>query len=99
MFQVLIRHAEVQKTRYSHGLYVKFSVLGESKYAETPVKSNTLSPEFNFSKIFSFPAITADHLEWFEHGCLSFLVYAKQNDKIQDQRLAKMTTKVNFSLY
>lgn len=92
-FKVTIRNAEVQKSRYSHGLYVKFKSYGETKEAETPVKANTLSPEFNFSKIFSIPAIGEDHLQWFEFGNLSFNLYGKQNDKVTDQRLAKMTTK------
>ena len=43
--------------------------------------------------MFSFPAITEEHLEWFVTGCLSFNMYGKQNDKIIESR-QKMTTKV-----
>ena len=74
-------------------MYVKFKCFGEKEYAETPMVSDSLTPEFNYSKIFSFPAVTEDHLEWFDNGCLSFEVYGKQNDKVIDQRLAKMSTK------
>ncbi|XP_065676074.1 kinesin-like protein KIF28 [Hydra vulgaris] len=92
-FKVLLRSAEVHKARYSHGLYVKFLTFGEKTPFETPVINGTLSPQFNFSKIISMPSITDDHLNWFEHGCLSFNLYGKQNPNAIDQRLAKMTTK------
>ncbi len=68
--------------------------MGETEPTETPVVSGTLSPEFNHSKIASFTSITEDHLEWFDTGCLTFSVYGKQVDKVSDQRLLKMTTKV-----
>lgn len=74
-------------------MYVKFKCFGEKEYAESQMISDTLNPEFNYTKIFSFPAVTEDHLEWFDNGCLSFETYGKQSDKILDPRLAKMTTK------
>lgn len=92
-FKVTIRNAELQKSKFSHGVYVKFKCFGEQEEASTPMIADTLSPEFNYSKIFSFQAVSEDHLRWFDDGCLSFQVYGKQNDKIIDQRLSKMTTK------
>jgi len=91
-FKVLVRNAEVQMARYSHGLYIKFHSFKESDPAVTPTKTGTLSPNFNFSKLFSFHAILEEHLDWFETGCLSFNLYGKQNDKLIESRL-KMTTK------
>ena len=92
-FKVTVRNAELQKSKFSHGIYVKFKCFGETDEAETPMIAGTLSPEFNYTKIFSFPAVGEEHLAWFDNGCLSFQTYGKQNDKIIDQRLAKMTTK------
>lgn len=68
--------------------------MGDTENTETPVVNDTLSPEFNHSKLISFPSITDEHLEWFESGCITFSVYGKQVDTVSDQRLLKMTTKV-----
>ena len=90
---MLLKNAEVLSARYSFGLYIKFHSYRESDPTVTPAKEGSLTPTFNFSKMFSFPAITEEHLEWFETGCLSFNMYGKQNDKIIESR-QKMTTKV-----
>eukprot|EP00112_Aurelia_sp_Birch-Aquarium-sp1_P014219 Seg3055.2 transcript_id=Seg3055.2/GoldUCD/mRNA.D3Y31 product="Kinesin-like protein KIF28P" protein_id=Seg3055.2/GoldUCD/D3Y31 len=92
-FKVNIRNAEVQKARFSQGLYIKYTTMGETEPAETPVVKDTLAPEFNHSKIFSFPSITDDHLEWFDSGCITFFVFGKQIDTVSDGRLLKMSTK------
>lgn len=92
-FMVKVINAEVQKARYCHGLYMKYTSFGEENPTLTEVKVDTLSPVFNHSKIYSFPAVSEDHLNWFETGSLSFSLYAKQNDQIVDARLAKLTTK------
>eukprot|EP00794_Sanderia_malayensis_P019281 gene19281-21207_t len=92
-FKVTVRHAEVQKARFSQGIFVKYRTMGETETTETQVITGTLSPEFNHSNIVSFSSITEDHLEWFDTGCITFSVYGKQVDTVSDQRLLKMTTK------
>jgi len=92
-FKVLVRHAEVNRTCYSHGIYVKYQTYGEKEMTETPTVLKTLSPEYNHSKVFSIPAIGEEHLEWFDSGCLTFYVYGKQVEGNNDPSLAKMTTK------
>ena len=77
---------------------MKFKSYNEEELTETPTKTGTLSPEFNFSKVFSFSAITQEHLDWFENGCITFMLYGKQEDSVPDSRLMKMTTKVNSNL-
>ena len=93
--QVKVINAEVQKARYSHGLYIKYTSFGEQEPTTTDTKADTLSPVFNHSKVYSFPSVTEEHLNWFETGSLSFCLYAKQSDQIVDARLSKLTTKVN----
>ena len=73
--------------------------MGETEPTETPIVKDTLSPEFNHSKIFSFPSITEDHLEWFDTGCITFFVYGNQIDTVSDARLLKMSTKVGLHYY
>lgn len=73
--------------------------MGETEPAETPVVKDTLAPEFNHSKIFSFLSITDDHLEWFDSGCITFFVFGKQIDTVSDGRLLKMSTKVGLRYY
>lgn len=89
-------NCEVQKARYCHGLYIKYTSFGEENATVTETKADTLSPVFNHSKIYSFPSVTEEHLNWFETGSLSFSLYAKQNEQIVDARLAKLTTKVRI---
>eukprot|EP00111_Clytia_hemisphaerica_P009015 TCONS_00026419-protein len=92
-FMVKVINCEVQKARYCHGLYMKYTSYGEENACLTEIKKDTLSPVFNHSKIYSFPAVAEEHLNWFEAGSLSFSLYAKQNDQIFDAKLAKLTTK------
>ena len=73
---------------------MKYTSYGEENPCVTEVKKDTLSPVFSHSKIYSFPAVAEEHLNWFETGSLSFSLYAKQNDQIFDAKLAKLTTKV-----
>ena len=64
------------------------------EYTKSPVVKDSLSPEFNHSTVFSFPAIRDEHLEWFESGCITLMLYAIQEASVADARLSKMTTKV-----
>lgn len=92
-FTINIASAEVQKTRHRHGLYVTFQCHGDEAPTQTPVIGDTLNPQFNFSKIFSYPAVNEQILEWFEQGCVTFYLYGKQNDEVSDVRMQKISTK------
>ncbi|EDO35613.1 predicted protein [Nematostella vectensis] len=92
-YKVTIRSADIHKARFNKGVYIKYKCLGDEEFTQTDTKANTLSPEFNNSKVFSIPSISEKHLEWFENGCITFMVYGRQEDSIPDPRLSKMTTK------
>jgi len=92
-YKVLIRHTEVNKSCYRHGIYVQYKAYGEQKPTQTKTIYETLAPEFNESQVFSIPAIGEEHLDWFDSGCLTFYVYGKQTDGNNDPKLVKMTTK------
>ncbi|CAB3998979.1 kinesin KIF28P [Paramuricea clavata] len=93
-YKVTIRTAEVHNSRFSKGLYVQYKTYDQSEeYTKSPVVKDCLSPEFNYSTIFSFPAIRDEHLEWFDTGCITLMMYAIQEDSLADARLSKMTTK------
>jgi len=93
-FQVSIRSAEIFKARFSLGLHIKYRVYKDQEYTQTKMIKGTLTPEFNHSKVFSFPCIEQEHLDFFESGCITFLVYGVQEDKMADSKLSKMTTRV-----
>ncbi|XP_046842712.1 kinesin-like protein KIF28P [Xenia sp. Carnegie-2017] len=93
-YKVTIRTAEVRNSRFSKGLYVKYKTFDQTEeFTKSPVVKDSLSPEFNHSTIFSFPAIRDEHLEWFENGCITLMLYAIQKESLADSRLSKMTTK------
>jgi len=92
-FKVTVRNAEIMKSRFSQGIYIKYRTMGDTEDTETPIVKETLSPEFNHSRLFSYPSITEEHLEWFDSGFITFSVYGKQVDTVSDKRLLKMTTK------
>ena len=56
----------------------------------------TLEPEFNHSKVFSFNCITDEHLDFFDHGCITLMLYGNQEDVKPDPRFTKMSTKVRY---
>ncbi|KAJ8302783.1 hypothetical protein KUTeg_019179 [Tegillarca granosa] len=95
-FQVTIQKAQINKARFSKGISVKYKVNLSSKskdFIETPVVKNTLEPEFKHSKVISIPKLKAKHLQFFEHGCITFCVYGKQEDTLPDPKLLKLTTR------
>ena len=89
-----VRSAEVIKARFSKGVRVKYRVYKDKDITQTPLVKGTLNPEFKHSKVVSFPAITQDHLDFFETGSITFMLYGVQEDTISDPKLARMTTKV-----
>ena len=92
-FKLTISNAEIQKSRYNHGLYVKYICYGDKTPTETPVIFDTLSPVFNYTRKILFSSVGEEHLDWFDNGYLSFQIYGKQKEGVIDQRLLKMTTK------
>lgn len=94
--KVTLRTGEVHKSRFSRGIYVKYKTQNDEEYTVTETKMNTLSPEFNHTKIFSIPNVTQETLDWFDSGCITFLMYGRQEDCVADPKLSKMTTKVLF---
>ena len=59
----------------------------------------TLEPEFNHSKVFGFNCVTDEHLEFFDHGCITLMLYGNQEDVKPDPRFMKMSTKVGYISY
>ena len=94
LLQITIRSADIHKARFSKGTKIKFRVYKDEEYSETKMMKGTLSPEFKFSKVFSFPAITQEHIDFFDSGCITFLLYGLQEDTGTDSKMNKMTTKV-----
>ena len=56
----------------------------------------TLEPEFNHSKVFSFNSVRDEHLDFFDHGCITLILYGNQEDVKPDPRFMKMSTKVTL---
>nr|XP_006814113.1 PREDICTED: kinesin-like protein KIF28P-like [Saccoglossus kowalevskii] len=92
-FKVNVKSCDVNKARYSKGLFVKYRVHDQDDYTQTKTLSGSLSPEWNHSKVVSFPSMTKDHLEYFDSGCITFLLYGVQEDTMPDSNLSKMSTK------
>ncbi|XP_064640023.1 kinesin-like protein KIF28 isoform X2 [Lineus longissimus] len=92
-FKVTIRGAEVNKARFSKGLMIKYKVFKDGEYTVTPTIKGTLTPEFKHSRIISYPSITEEHLEYFDNGSITFLLYGLQEDSKTDPKLQKMTTR------
>ncbi|XP_060596414.1 kinesin-like protein KIF28 [Ruditapes philippinarum] len=92
-FKVTVGSAEVYKTRFSKGIQVKYRVYKDEKLTETPLMKNTLKPNIKHSKVFTFGKVTKEHLEFFESGCITFLVYGTQEDATPDPKLLKYSTK------
>ncbi|XP_038077973.1 kinesin-like protein KIF28P isoform X3 [Patiria miniata] len=92
-FKVNIRNGEIHKSRFSHGLKVKYKCYNENEYTWTDEKKETLSPEWNHSRIVSIPSTTEDVLSYFENSSVKFSVYGRQIDTAPDSKLTKLTTK------
>ncbi|XP_069112007.1 kinesin-like protein KIF28 isoform X3 [Argopecten irradians] len=96
-YKVLVREAEINKSRFSRGIRVQFTLpfvnKKEPEVVQTPVIKNTLSPAFNFSKVLTISKVQKKHLEFFDNGCLTFYVYGVQEDTLPEPSLSKLTTK------
>ena len=74
---------------------MKYRVYKDNTMTETPLVKNSLVPQFKHSKVFTFSKITEEHLQFFESGCITFLIYGTQEDAIPDSKLLKYTTRVS----
>ncbi|XP_033755330.1 kinesin-like protein KIF28P isoform X3 [Pecten maximus] len=96
-FKVVVGKAEINKSRFSRGIRVQFALpfsnKKEPEVVQTQVMKNTLSPEFKFSKVLSINKVQKKHLEFFDHGCLTFYVFGMQEDTLPEPNLSKLTTK------
>ncbi|XP_033626333.1 kinesin-like protein KIF28P isoform X2 [Asterias rubens] len=92
-FKVSIRNGEVHKSRFSKGLKVKYKCYNEQEFTLTNEIKDTLSPEWNHSRIVSIPSVTEDVLAYFENSSIKFSLYGKQIDSAPDSKLSKLTTK------
>lgn len=94
----MIRNGEINNARYDKGLQVKYAVLDEEQLTETNMIKGTLKPQFNHNRVITFSQVKEEHLEFFECGFITFLVYGKQVEIEPDKRLKKMSTKVRFTV-
>ncbi|GFO20644.1 kinesin-like protein, partial [Plakobranchus ocellatus] len=92
-FKIEVKSAEIHKPRFSKGIKVKYRLLTDKDFTETNQVVGTLSPDFNHSRVVSIPKLKQQHLDFFEHNSITFLVYGKQEDTAGDPKLAKLTTK------
>ncbi|XP_072169328.1 kinesin-like protein KIF28P [Diadema setosum] len=92
-FRVLIRSGEINKSRFSRGLYVKYKFMNEEEYAVTPTIKDTLSPQWSHSRVVSIQSIQQEHLDFFESQSISFQIYGIQVDSDPDPKMTKLTTR------
>ena len=95
-FKVEIRCAEIHKARFAKGTKIKFRVYKDEAYSETKMVKGSLTPEYGFNKVLSFSKIGQEHLDFFDTGSITFMLYGLQEDGGPDNRKGKMTTKVGI---
>merc|ERR1712235_5874 len=79
--KVDVRSADINNSRFTHGLYVQYGrgFLAEKKDAyKTKCLDGSLSPKWNDSRLISIPKMTEEILEAFESDSITFTVYGKQ---------------------
>lgn len=60
--------AEINKSRFSKGIRVKYRVFKDEHYTETDLQKDTLSPKFKHAKLYTFDNITQEELDFFDSG-------------------------------
>jgi hypothetical protein len=70
-------------------------MFGHAEEISTPVQRG-LNVVFNYTKQFNFAKVKPDLLEWFESGCLSFRVYAAQ-EETDDTALARSSRRLSLN--
>jgi len=79
--KVDVRSADINNSRFTHGLYVQYGCgfLAEKKDAyKTKCLDGSLSPKWNDSRLIAIPKMTEEILEAFESDSITFTVYGKQ---------------------
>jgi len=95
--KVTLRNAEISNERYDKGVQVKYSVRGEDEPTVTKmIARGGCTPQFNHNRIITISCVLEEHLEYFDSGCITFLVYGRQVDATPDERLQKMSTRVRI---
>nr|XP_026689448.1 kinesin-like protein KIF28P isoform X4 [Ciona intestinalis] len=92
-FKITIRNCEINNSRYSKGVYVRHKTLGDKDPIKTKVVEDTLSPEFNYSRIITIPSVNQEHLDYFESQSITFFVHGCQVDTPPVASVKKLTTK------
>ncbi|CAK8695890.1 unnamed protein product [Clavelina lepadiformis] len=92
-FKIQIRTCEINNSRFTKGTYVKYKTYADEAIVKTRVVKETLSPEFNHSRVVAIPSVTQDHLDYFDNGSVTFFVYACQEDTPPNPSVKKLTTK------
>ena len=68
---------------------------GDDEQTATPmVVKGGRTPQFSHSRVVSLSCVVEEHLDYFETGCITFLIYGRQADSPPDKRLQKMSTRV-----
>ena len=93
-----MKNGIIHKSRFAKGIKVKYRVYKDKELTETPYVKNSLKPDFKHSKVFTFKKITKEHLEFFESGCITFLVFGTQEDTVPDAKMMKYSTRVCTSV-
>lgn len=91
-FKVIVQKVTIYNPRYKHGLYVSYYEKDALKPTKTTIISDTLCPEYNYINLISIPRVDASHLDWFNNDYLTFHVYGKQIDSVNES-FRYMTTK------
>ena len=95
MVEVTVRSAEINNARYDKGVQVMYCVRGDDEQTATPmVVKGGRTPQFSHSRVVSLSCVVEEHLDYFETGCITFLIYGRQADSPPDKRLQKMSTRV-----
>jgi len=92
--KVDVRSADINNTRFTHGLYVQYGCgfMGEKKDAyKTKTIEKTLSPTWNNSRTLTIEKMTEDVLDKFESEAITFTVYGLQVEG--KGATSKMTTR------
>ncbi|GAB1601979.1 hypothetical protein Ahia01_000476500 [Argonauta hians] len=93
-FKVTIKDASVYTKRFMKGLKVSYRLNPKAVFTETDMVRGMLNPVFNHSKVFTFDPLTAEHIDFFTTGSITFWMYAAQQD---DPSTAAATTTTSSS--
>ncbi|KAH9515666.1 Kinesin-like protein kif28p [Bulinus truncatus] len=92
-FKIIIKTAELYKSRYNLGIKIKYKLLNDKDFTETKLMTGTNTPNFNHSRVVHIENLKSEHLEFFETHSITFLVFGKQEDSPGDPKLSKLSTK------